>query len=169
MIKVDDKNDQDILDEHVSRVWSDRTPQRTPGNVSPRNLLQRRKPQELASLGTGSLSEFYLIVDLHQTYEINLVTQPPMRTSRTLPDSNMRKFSKWGSMNTDSGISLLYDSTMKNRDTMSISGSSNAGSISRTHRSQMLPPEAPSLVGNKTTQIDDARRFVFQKLWSEVY
>uniref|UniRef100_A0A146KVZ0 Axin-1 n=3 Tax=Lygus hesperus TaxID=30085 RepID=A0A146KVZ0_LYGHE len=33
---IDDDNDQDILDQHVSRVWSDLTPSRTPGLVSPR-------------------------------------------------------------------------------------------------------------------------------------
>lgn len=39
----DDKDDQDILDEHVSRVWNDMTPHRSPGNLSPCNQLQRRK------------------------------------------------------------------------------------------------------------------------------
>lgn len=34
--QIDDDNDQDILDQHVSRVWSDLTPARTPGVASPR-------------------------------------------------------------------------------------------------------------------------------------
>ncbi|CAH1390603.1 unnamed protein product [Nezara viridula] len=34
--QIDDDNDQDILDQHVSRVWSDLTPARTPGVTSPR-------------------------------------------------------------------------------------------------------------------------------------
>ncbi|XP_024084321.1 axin isoform X3 [Cimex lectularius] len=34
--QVEDDNDQDILDQHVSRVWSDQTPSRTPGLTSPR-------------------------------------------------------------------------------------------------------------------------------------
>lgn len=33
---IDDDNDQAILDQHVSRVWSDLTPSRTPGGASPR-------------------------------------------------------------------------------------------------------------------------------------
>nr|CAD7268050.1 unnamed protein product [Timema shepardi] len=32
----DDNNDQAILDQHVSRVWSDLTPSRSPGLISPR-------------------------------------------------------------------------------------------------------------------------------------
>lgn len=47
----DDKDDQDILDQHVSRVWADRTPHRSPGNLSPGNQLnqqfQRRKPYDI--------------------------------------------------------------------------------------------------------------------------
>lgn len=83
-----------------------------------------------------------------------------MRTSRTLPESNMRKFSKWGSINTDSGISLFYDTTMKNRDALSVSGSSTTGSTSRAHRSQMLPPEVVPVTVNKNQQLEDVRRFV---------
>ncbi|KAK7868462.1 hypothetical protein R5R35_011211 [Gryllus longicercus] len=35
-LMVDDDSDQAILDQHVSRVWSDLTPSRSPGLVSPR-------------------------------------------------------------------------------------------------------------------------------------
>lgn len=35
-LQVEDDNDQDILDQHVSRVWSDLTPSRSPGFSSPR-------------------------------------------------------------------------------------------------------------------------------------
>ena len=34
-LQIDDDNDQDILDQHVSRVWSDLTPSRSPGRISP--------------------------------------------------------------------------------------------------------------------------------------
>lgn len=34
--QYDDDNDQDILDQHVSRVFSDLTPSKSPGIVSPR-------------------------------------------------------------------------------------------------------------------------------------
>ena len=32
---LDQDNDQDILDQHVSRVWKDQTPHRSPGTSSP--------------------------------------------------------------------------------------------------------------------------------------
>lgn len=50
----DDKDDQDILDQHVSRVWSDMTPHRSPGNMSPCNQFQRRKPHEMMCAPGGS-------------------------------------------------------------------------------------------------------------------
>lgn len=34
--QLEDDNDQDILDQHVSRVFSDLTPSRSPGITSPR-------------------------------------------------------------------------------------------------------------------------------------
>lgn len=34
--QLEDDNDQDILDQHVSRVFSDLTPSRSPGIISPR-------------------------------------------------------------------------------------------------------------------------------------
>ncbi|XP_034935348.1 axin isoform X2 [Chelonus insularis] len=36
-LTIDDDNDQAILDQHVSRVWSDPTPSRSPGFASPKN------------------------------------------------------------------------------------------------------------------------------------
>lgn len=35
-LQLEDDNDQDILDQHVSRVFSDLTPARSPGFSSPR-------------------------------------------------------------------------------------------------------------------------------------
>lgn len=63
----DDKDDQDILDEHVSRVWSDRTPHRSPGNLSPCNALNqfaRRKMHE-ATFSCGSSKFIIFILNLH--------------------------------------------------------------------------------------------------------
>lgn len=58
LILDDDKDDQDILDQHVSRVWSDRTPHHlSPGNLSPGNQLNpqfRRKPYEMQNTAIGS-------------------------------------------------------------------------------------------------------------------
>lgn len=57
----DDKDDQDILDQHVSRVWADRTPHRSPGNLSPGNpMFQRRKPYDIHIAAGGS--NFSMIV-----------------------------------------------------------------------------------------------------------
>ncbi|CRK99467.1 CLUMA_CG012685, isoform A [Clunio marinus] len=135
----DDKDDQDILDQHVSRVWSDRTPHRSPGNISPCNQFQRRLPHDIAF---GS-------------------TQSSMRTSKSLPDSNIRKFSKWGSINTDSGISLFSSDTMtmKYKDSMSISSSSSS-SATKPQRTQMLPPEIIPSAGysRMAQQLEDVRR-----------
>lgn len=92
-------------------------------------------------------------------------TQSSMRTSKSMPDSNMRKFSKWGSINTDSGISLFSSDTMtiKHKDAMSISSSSSS-STTKPQRTQMLPPEAvPAAAQSKMVQqLEDARRFVSQ-------
>lgn len=69
-LQVDDDNDQDILDQHVSRVWSDLTPSRTPGLISPRPkspdaLRRSRMPMNpqfikvcVSSGGTGLPSQF---------------------------------------------------------------------------------------------------------------
>lgn len=46
--QLEDDNDQDILDQHVSRVWSDMTPNRSPGTLSPCNPLNRRKQHEMS-------------------------------------------------------------------------------------------------------------------------
>lgn len=156
----DDKDDQDILDEHVSRVWNDMTPHRSPGNLSPCNLYQQRRKLHDTVFVPGS-SEF------SRTFNLNLFftrhtrsagNQSSMRGSKSMPDSNMRKFSKWGSVNTDSGISLFSADTMKHKDAMSISGSSSS-SITKPQRTQMLPPEAiPSAANKMAQQLEDARR-----------
>uniref|UniRef100_U5ER69 Putative axin n=1 Tax=Corethrella appendiculata TaxID=1370023 RepID=U5ER69_9DIPT len=91
--------DQDILDQHVSRVWADETPtEHTPGTKSPCPLNRRRTRES----GISSNS---------------------MRHSKSMPDSNPppplqapRKLSnKWPSVNIDSGISLSsLDTSCKN-------------------------------------------------------
>lgn len=66
----DDKDDQDILDQHVSRVWSDMTPHRSPGNLSPcNNPFQRRKPHHEMTFAAGG-SKIILIVDLNNLTNI---------------------------------------------------------------------------------------------------
>lgn len=86
-----------------------------------------------------------------------------MRTSKSMPDSNLRKIHKWGSVNTDSGISLFSSDTMmmKHKDAMSISSSSSS-STTKPQRTQMLPPEVIPSAASKLpqSQLDDMRRFV---------
>lgn len=70
-----------------------------------------------------------------------------MRLSKSMPDANIRKFTKWGSVNTDSGISLFSSDTMtiKHKDAISISSASTTGS---------------SMVGKQQAQhqLDEVRR-----------
>lgn len=41
--QLEEDNDQSILDQHVSRVWSDLTPQRSPGTISPCPAVPNRR------------------------------------------------------------------------------------------------------------------------------
>lgn len=86
-----------------------------------------------------------------------------------MPESaNMRKFmgKQWGSMNTDSGISLVSSETLtKHKESMSMSMSSSCSSgISKLPppRASMLPPETmlpPQQPQHKMTlQLDEFRR-----------
>lgn len=88
-----------------------------------------------------------------------------MRTSKSMPDSaNMRKFNgkQWGSMNTDSGISLVSSETLtKHKESMSTSSSCSSG-ISKlqprttlTTTSTMLPPESAHKM---SIQLEEIRR-----------
>lgn len=53
---MDDDDDQDILDQHVSRVWSDNTPHRSPGTLSPASIqFNRRKPIHDFNAGTSKI------------------------------------------------------------------------------------------------------------------
>lgn len=66
LILDDDNDDQDILDQHVSRVWSDRTPHRSPGNLSPGNQFSqqfRRKPYEMQFTAGGSELNFFKFLE----------------------------------------------------------------------------------------------------------
>lgn len=98
MLQLDDDSDQAILDQHVSRVWSDQTPHRSPGTVSPGGPdVQRRRMHDALGDTVGS-------------------TSGSMRHSRSMPEHHTRRLThKWASVNTDSGISM-YSSDLKNRE-----------------------------------------------------
>lgn len=53
-LQPDDDNDQSILDQHVLRVWSDLTPHRSPGTVSPCPDMQRMRSHDIGIGSDGS-------------------------------------------------------------------------------------------------------------------
>lgn len=160
------KTDQDILDHHMT-MWGEATP----GTMSPCNQSQRRKHHDMIIAPSGSKNntfsfDNYLRSMVQFTNVLNILgNQSSMRSSKSLSDSNMRKNSRWGSTNTDSGISLFSSDTMPTRpkDTWSLSGtSSSTGSNSRLPRNQMLPPDFIPNANKKITtqQLEENRRFV---------
>uniref|UniRef100_A0A0K8W947 Axin n=1 Tax=Bactrocera latifrons TaxID=174628 RepID=A0A0K8W947_BACLA len=105
---LEEDNDQDILDQHVSRVWKDQTPHRSPGTMSPCPPLPTRR--RTITHDSGMLSDGAMSIGGHS-----------MKHSKSMPDhsSSSRKLTnKWPSVNTDSGISLFSaDTLMKYKDT----------------------------------------------------
>ncbi|XP_017479397.1 PREDICTED: axin isoform X2 [Rhagoletis zephyria] len=122
---LEEDNDQDILDQHVSRVWKDQTPHRSPGTVSPCPPLPTRR--RTITHDSGMLSDGAMSIGGHS-----------MKHSKSMPDhsSSSRKLTnKWPSINTDSGISLFSaDTLMKYKDTSSRSGSSTASKSEEAKR-----------------------------------
>lgn len=121
---VDDDNDQDILDQHVSRVWKDLTPHRSPGTMSPCPPLPSRR--RTTTHDSGMISDGAISIGAQS-----------IRHSKSMPDhssSSRRLTSKWPSMNTDSGISLLSDTLMKYKDSSSRTGSSTAFQLEEAKR-----------------------------------
>ncbi|XP_011211999.2 axin isoform X1 [Bactrocera dorsalis] len=122
---LEEDNDQDILDQHVSRVWKDQTPHRSPGTMSPCPPLPTRR--RTITHDSGMLSDGAMSIGGHS-----------MKHSKSMPDhsSSSRKLTnKWPSVNTDSGISLFSaDTLMKYKDTSSRSGSSTASKSEEAKR-----------------------------------
>ncbi|XP_017076342.1 axin isoform X4 [Drosophila eugracilis] len=104
---LDEDNDQDILDQHVSRVWKDQTPHRSPGTMSPCPPIPSRR--RTATHDSGMVSDGAMSLSGHS-----------MKHSKSMPDhsSCSRKLTnKWPSMNTDSGISMFSaDTATKYKD-----------------------------------------------------
>ncbi|KAH8306216.1 hypothetical protein KR018_004621 [Drosophila ironensis] len=122
---LDEDNDQDILDQHVSRVWKDQTPHRSPGTMSPCPPIPSRR--RTATHDSGMVSDGAMSLSGHS-----------MKHSKSMPDhsSCSRKLTnKWPSMNTDSGISMFSaDTVTKYKDTSSRSGSSTASKLEEAKR-----------------------------------
>jgi len=121
------------------------------------NLRRHMKSQQLrveVSLNVVLMMKRKLIESLSPHSGI----QSSMRSSKSMPESNIRKFNKWGSINTDSGISLYSSDTMKHKDAMSISSSSSSSITKPPIRpQQMLPPDG---LAHKLSaqQMEDVRR-----------
>ncbi|KPU72806.1 uncharacterized protein Dana_GF22991, isoform B [Drosophila ananassae] len=122
---LDEDNDQDILDQHVSRVWKDQTPHRSPGTMSPCPPIPSRR--RTATHDSGMVSDGAMSLSGHS-----------MKHSKSMPDhsSCSRKLTnKWPSMNTDSGISMFSaDTVTKYKDTSSRSSSSTASKLEEAKR-----------------------------------
>lgn len=97
---LDDDNDQDILDQHVSRVFSDLTPSKSPGVVSPRAhsptrnrwvqgayMRPRRKDKDGMSIFSTDSGNVY---DFPEGSEQKLA----MARSRTMPDYGDERFGR---------------------------------------------------------------------------
>uniref|UniRef100_A0A1B0GB47 Uncharacterized protein n=1 Tax=Glossina morsitans morsitans TaxID=37546 RepID=A0A1B0GB47_GLOMM len=115
---MDEDNDQDILDQHVSRVWKDQTPHRSPDIMSPCPPLPIRR--RTITHDSGMLSD-------------GATSISGIKHSKSMPDhsSSSRKLtSKWPSMNTDSGISLA-DTLMKYKDNSYSSRSDSSSTASK--------------------------------------
>lgn len=59
--QLEEDNDQSILDQHVSRVWSDLTPHRSPGTISPCPAVpnRRRTHDSVTTGGDGKQIQFF--------------------------------------------------------------------------------------------------------------
>ncbi|KXJ71902.1 hypothetical protein RP20_CCG019427 [Aedes albopictus] len=151
-LQVEDDSDQDILDKHVSRVWSDLTPSRSPGTMSPCPNISRARRHEVGGFG-GSMS-----------------AQSSMRHSKSMPEGHpmgimgppaqpRRLNNKWPSVYTDSGISLLSTDTLTKSSNMDMQSASTSSSrpLSRTMHADMTLANTATLL-QESSRTDDSRR-----------
>ncbi|XP_053679618.1 axin isoform X2 [Anopheles nili] len=158
-LQVDDDNDQDILDQHVSRVWSDLTPSRSPGTMSPcpTNVIgSRSRRYELAGFGPAqSMRHSKSMPEGHP------LMGPPMPMQQI--SSGSRKLNhKWPSVNTDSGISLFSTDTLTKHSSGSSSGTrgelghgSSSRPLSRNMHSDM---HTATLLQESSRRLEDETR-----------
>ncbi|ALC46265.1 Axn [Drosophila busckii] len=122
---LDDDNDQAILDQHVSRVWKDQTPHRSPGTMSPCPPIPSRR--RTATHDSGMVSDGAMSLSGHSMKHSKSMPDHPSSCSRKLTN-------KWPSINTDSGISMFSDTVMKYKESSSRSGSSTASKLEEPKR-----------------------------------
>uniref|UniRef100_A0A182MAH8 Uncharacterized protein n=1 Tax=Anopheles culicifacies TaxID=139723 RepID=A0A182MAH8_9DIPT len=152
-LQVDDDNDQDILDQHVSRVWSDLTPSRSPGTMSPcpPNVIgSRSRRHDLAGFGAQSMRHSKSMPEGHP------LMGPPMQPMPMQMSSGSRKLNnKWPSVNTDSGISLFSTDTLTKH---SSSGGGSRGELSLGSSSRPLSRNMHSDMHTATLLQESSRR-----------
>ncbi|XP_053660845.1 axin [Anopheles marshallii] len=153
-LQVDDDNDQDILDQHVSRVWSDLTPSRSPGTMSPcpPNVIgSRSRRHEQAAFGAQSMRHSKSMPEGHP------LMGPPMQPVPMQMSSGSRKLqaNKWPSVNTDSGISLFSTDTLTKH---SSSGGGSRGELSLGSSSRPLSRNMHSDMHTATLLQESSRR-----------
>lgn len=154
-LQVEDDSDQDILDKHVSRVWSDLTPSRSPGTMSPCPNISRARRHEMGGFGGGSMS-----------------AQSSMRHSKSMPEGHplgmmgppapqsRRLNTKWSSIYTDSGISVFSTDTLTKPSNVDMQSASTSSSrpLSRTMHADMTPANTATLLQESSRRLDDEPR-----------
>lgn len=152
----DNDNDQDILDQHVSRVFSDLTPNRSPGTMSPCPNISRARRHELSVFPGGSMSAQSSMrhsKSMPESHPLNMMGPPAQPLPRKLNN-------KWPSVNTDSGISLFSTDTLtkySNKDMQSMSTSSSRP-LSRTMHADMSVMNTAILLQESSRRLEDETR-----------
>ncbi|KAJ8949071.1 hypothetical protein NQ318_016973 [Aromia moschata] len=125
-LQLEDDNDQDILDQHVSRVFSDLTPARSPGMMSPRPhspprnrhmqssyMRLRRKDKDgfsTFSSDSGNVHDFTEGSE-HKLSMVKSKSMPEYADERFIRGSTGRRSSSKKALTdfTDSGVSVVSD------------------------------------------------------------
>ncbi|XP_058129243.1 axin [Anopheles coustani] len=163
-LQVDDDNDQDILDQHVSRVWSDLTPSRSPGTMSPcppNAVGSRSRRHELAGfVPVGAPTSMRHSKSMPEGHPLMGQSMQPMAAPMS---SGSRKLNhKWPSVNTDSGISLFSTDTLTKHSSSGGSSGSRGelslGGSSRPLSRNMHDMHTATLLQESSRRLEDETR-----------
>ncbi|XP_035773343.1 axin-like isoform X2 [Anopheles albimanus] len=162
-LQVDDDNDQDILDQHVSRVWSDLTPSRSPGTMSPcpPNLHSRSRRHDMVGFIQSSGATHVTMRHSKSMPDGHTLMGPPMQAPAvTAPSRKLNH--KWPSVNTDSGISLFSTDTLTKHSSSGGSSGSRGelsfGSNSRPLSRNMHSDMTATLLQESSRRLEDETR-----------
>ncbi|KFB36196.1 hypothetical protein ZHAS_00003281 [Anopheles sinensis] len=163
-LQVDDDNDQDILDQHVSRVWSDLTPSRSPGTMSPcppNAVGSRSRRHELAGFGpVGAPTSMRHSKSMPEGHP--LMGQPMQPMVAPMSSGSRKLNHKWPSVNTDSGISLFSTDTLTKHSSSGGSSGSRGelslGGSSRPLSRNMHDMHTATLLQESSRRLEDETR-----------